>query len=194
MNILFRYVPPKQNKGLAMQIVPRLLEGWEAKYITGSGQTAATAARVRIYETEGCIKPSHRTKLKRTAAAAAATATAIVAAQAVESEPSVITIATAVPELHTKKRIKRSEEDQPVALPPPFGIREHSWPYDLEKLGSSAKLELKNVFSWDDSLDDNRGDLLGQPQPQQNSDEIDIVFSFATSASEEFFQFLPLDE
>ena len=35
-------------------------EGSNAKYITGGGQTSATADRVRIYETEGNIKPKKR--------------------------------------------------------------------------------------------------------------------------------------
>ena len=62
MNVFFNYVPAKKNKGLILQVIPRLIEGWKVKYITGSGQTIATRDRVHIYETEGHIKPFHRGK------------------------------------------------------------------------------------------------------------------------------------
>lgn len=91
MNILFEYVPAKKNKGLILQVIlllficsllcieisrdfyclkvtPRLIEGWTVKYITGSGQTAATRDRVHIYETEGKVKPFHRGKDSKTKA------------------------------------------------------------------------------------------------------------------------------
>jgi len=55
-------VPPKKNKGLAIQVIPKLVEGYSAKYITGSGQTHATADRVHIYEIEGCVRPFLRGK------------------------------------------------------------------------------------------------------------------------------------
>ena len=45
LNIFFRFVPARKNKGLCLQVVPRIVEGWEAKYITGSGQTSATTDR-----------------------------------------------------------------------------------------------------------------------------------------------------
>jgi len=64
MNELFRHIPARKNKGLAMAIVPKVVEGWYAKYITGSGQTKATADRVHIFETEGDVKPNHRGKTK----------------------------------------------------------------------------------------------------------------------------------
>lgn len=62
MNVFFNYVPAKKNKGLILQVIPRLIEGWKVKYITGSGQTVATKDRVHIYETEGHVKPFHRGK------------------------------------------------------------------------------------------------------------------------------------
>lgn len=43
-------------------IVPKLIEGWEAKYITGSGQKDTTISRVKIFEHEGNVKPNTRTK------------------------------------------------------------------------------------------------------------------------------------
>lgn len=62
MNILFRYIPARKNKGLAIAIIPKLVEGWFTKYVTGSGQKKSTADRVRIFETEGDVKPNHRGK------------------------------------------------------------------------------------------------------------------------------------
>jgi len=56
MHIFTTLIPAKKNKGLIMQVIPKLVEGWNAKYVTGSGQTQATADRVRIYETEGQVE------------------------------------------------------------------------------------------------------------------------------------------
>ena len=53
-------LPPSKNKGLTIQIVPRLVEGWYAKYVTGSGQTEATKRRVHIFEKEGGVVPCGR--------------------------------------------------------------------------------------------------------------------------------------
>lgn len=64
MNILFTLITARKNKGLAMQVVPKLVEGWHAKYVTGSGQTRRTAHRVHIFETEGNTKANHRGKIK----------------------------------------------------------------------------------------------------------------------------------
>ncbi|KAJ1438343.1 hypothetical protein B484DRAFT_444655 [Ochromonadaceae sp. CCMP2298] len=71
MYIMFSMIPAKKNKGLAMQVVPKVVEGWDAKYVTGSGQTKATANRVSIFEHEGEVKPNERgkTKLKKKAMA-----------------------------------------------------------------------------------------------------------------------------
>lgn len=62
MNVLFGLIPARKNKGLVMQVVPKLIEGWEAKYVTGSGQTRFTANRVHIFEVEGNTKANHRGK------------------------------------------------------------------------------------------------------------------------------------
>lgn len=62
MAYLLSKIPAKKNKGFALQIVPKLLEGWQARYITGSGQSKATEDRVRIYETEGDVVPTQRLK------------------------------------------------------------------------------------------------------------------------------------
>lgn len=64
MHILFELLPAKKNKGLAMLVVPRFIEGWHVKYVTGSGQTHFTANRVRVFEIEGDTKACHRGKLK----------------------------------------------------------------------------------------------------------------------------------
>lgn len=60
MALLFTLIPSKKNKGLALAVVPKFVEGWYAKYVTGSGQTKATAERVKIFETEGSCLPNHR--------------------------------------------------------------------------------------------------------------------------------------
>lgn len=66
MSILFKMEKSKKNKGLAMDVIPRLIEGPMARYVTGSGQTQATTDRVRIYEVEGNIEPLLRGKRKLT--------------------------------------------------------------------------------------------------------------------------------
>jgi hypothetical protein len=68
MNILFRFIPAKKNKGLAIAIIPKLIEGWLTKYVTGSGQKRSTADRVKIFETEGQVKPNQRGKIKPSSA------------------------------------------------------------------------------------------------------------------------------
>lgn len=60
MNEMFKYLPARKNKGLAIQMIPKLVEGWHAKYVTGSGQTKATSDRVFIFQTEGGVQPAHR--------------------------------------------------------------------------------------------------------------------------------------
>jgi hypothetical protein len=65
MHFLFTKIPAKKNKGLAIQVIPKLVEGWQARYVTGSGQTKSTADRVRIYEVEGGIQPYQRVKISK---------------------------------------------------------------------------------------------------------------------------------
>ena len=60
MAILLSMVKPRKSKGLAMTVVPKVIEGLKAKYITGSGQTKSTADRVHIFETEGRITALRR--------------------------------------------------------------------------------------------------------------------------------------
>lgn len=60
MAILLSIVTPRKSKGLAITIVPKVVEGIQAKYVTGSGQTKATADRVHIFETEGGVTAHSR--------------------------------------------------------------------------------------------------------------------------------------
>jgi hypothetical protein len=55
MQYLLKKIPAKKNKGLAMNIIPKIVEGIHIKYCTGSGQTKATSDRVTIFETEGGV-------------------------------------------------------------------------------------------------------------------------------------------
>ena len=65
MAILFTMVESRGNKGLAMNVIPRLVEGFHVRYNTGGGQSQATSHRVYIYEVEGNVKPIHRPKRTR---------------------------------------------------------------------------------------------------------------------------------
>lgn len=60
MALLFATVDARGNKGLAMNVIPKVIEGFSARYSTGGGQSVQTAARVRIYEHEGSVKPHER--------------------------------------------------------------------------------------------------------------------------------------
>lgn len=76
MSILFSFIPAKKNKGFALTVVCKLVEGWYIKYVTGSGQTKATRDRVKIFEVEGNIKPAPRcSKLHKERLLAASTTT-----------------------------------------------------------------------------------------------------------------------
>lgn len=48
-------LPPKGKKSHLLDLVTRIVEGCKHKYVTGGGQTSATALRVLIYEREGGI-------------------------------------------------------------------------------------------------------------------------------------------
>jgi hypothetical protein len=64
MCVMLKMVSARKNKGLAIQVVPKLVEGWHVKYVTGSGQKKTTADRVHIFETEGCVQAHHRGRLR----------------------------------------------------------------------------------------------------------------------------------
>eukprot|EP01035_Chromulina_nebulosa_P003074 gene3074-4197_t len=65
MTVLLSMVPARKSKDLAIQVVPKLIEGWDARYITGSGQKRSTAYRVAIFEKEGNVIPRERKKMQR---------------------------------------------------------------------------------------------------------------------------------
>jgi hypothetical protein len=62
MAILLPMLVAKKSKGLVLQVIPKLLEGFQAKYVTGSGQSKATSNRVRIFEFEGNVQPCKKRK------------------------------------------------------------------------------------------------------------------------------------
>merc|ERR1711871_1238659 len=59
-SVVLKFMSAKGSKQLFMKLAPRLLEGWDVKYICGSGQSRATADRVLIYEKEGAVEPLRR--------------------------------------------------------------------------------------------------------------------------------------
>ena len=54
------FIPAKNHKEHLMDLVTRLVEGKDQKYVTGSGEKPATRRRVLIYEREGGIRPVPR--------------------------------------------------------------------------------------------------------------------------------------
>jgi hypothetical protein len=57
MDLVFYTLSPKNNKTFLISLIPRICEGGNVRYITGSGETKATADRVSIYRKEGnCVK------------------------------------------------------------------------------------------------------------------------------------------
>jgi hypothetical protein len=62
MSILLPMLVAKKSKGLVLQVIPKLLEGFGVKYVTGSGQSKATSNRVRIFEQEGNVQPCKKRK------------------------------------------------------------------------------------------------------------------------------------
>lgn len=53
MDLTFYTVQPRNNKTFILNLIPRIVEGKAAKYITGSGQTKSTSDRVNIFRSEG---------------------------------------------------------------------------------------------------------------------------------------------
>jgi hypothetical protein len=60
MAVAILVLPPKSKKAHLLDLVTRIVEGNDVRYITGSGETAATRRRVTIYELEGNITPLPR--------------------------------------------------------------------------------------------------------------------------------------
>jgi hypothetical protein len=53
-------IPARRNKGFYMNVIPKVVEGFQAKYATGSGQSQATSFRVHLYECEGGVQKARR--------------------------------------------------------------------------------------------------------------------------------------
>lgn len=60
MHAAITVLVPSQNKGIIMNIVPRLAEGPNVKYITGGGSSERTTNRVLLFEREGNITVKKR--------------------------------------------------------------------------------------------------------------------------------------
>ena len=60
MNFSFYFITPKYNRQHVFNIVTKITEGKDVKYVTGSGKTQCTANRVLIYNREGGIIPKPR--------------------------------------------------------------------------------------------------------------------------------------
>lgn len=53
MDLSFYTIQPRNNKTFILNLIPRIVEGRNARYITGSGQTRPTADRVDLFRMEG---------------------------------------------------------------------------------------------------------------------------------------------
>ena len=62
-----RGVAMRGNKGLVMKVVPRLVEGKAARYVTGGGARKATTNRILMYEREGGVRVVERPSRKKDA-------------------------------------------------------------------------------------------------------------------------------
>jgi len=60
MNFSFYFITPKYNRQHIFNVVTKICEGKDVKYVTGSGKTQCTANRVLIYNREGGIIPKPR--------------------------------------------------------------------------------------------------------------------------------------
>lgn len=73
MDLTFYTIQPRNNKTFVLNLIPRIVEGRNARYITGSGQTKPTADRVNLFRIEGScekIKRPPRRKKEEIIAAA----------------------------------------------------------------------------------------------------------------------------
>jgi hypothetical protein len=53
-------LPASRNKGFYMHVIPKVVEGFHAKYATGTGQSEVTCLRVYLYECEGGVVKARR--------------------------------------------------------------------------------------------------------------------------------------
>ena len=58
-------IKPQNNKSFLMRVIPRMAEGYKAKYITGSGESIQTKDRVLIFRVEGDCEPIKRAPRNR---------------------------------------------------------------------------------------------------------------------------------
>lgn len=68
MMLSFYTIQPRNNKTFILNLIPRIVEGRNARYITGSGQTRPTADRVDLFRIEGnCEKIKRPPRRKKEA-------------------------------------------------------------------------------------------------------------------------------
>lgn len=65
MDLAFHSIQPRNNKTFILNIIPRIVEGRNARYITGSGQTRPTADRVDLFRLEGQCEKIKRPPRKK---------------------------------------------------------------------------------------------------------------------------------
>jgi hypothetical protein len=116
MAVAIMVLAPKSKKAHLLDLVTRIVEGNDIKYITGSGETAATRRRVTIYEHEGNITPLPRpprknfpTYFKSSGSVVSVSSTTSNSGSSTgsyssdESEPSKLTVMSPINE-HKRKR------------------------------------------------------------------------------------------
>lgn len=65
MDLILHVMQPRNNKTYLLALIPRIVEGKNARYITGSGQTKATSDRVEIFRIEGQCEKIRRPPRKK---------------------------------------------------------------------------------------------------------------------------------
>jgi hypothetical protein len=65
VNIMTQFIPAKANKGLMIGVIPKYIEGYTIRYVTGSGQKKSTQDRVHVYEVEGRVKAVQRNTMRK---------------------------------------------------------------------------------------------------------------------------------
>jgi hypothetical protein len=66
MDLSFYTIQPRNHKTFIMNLIPRIVEGKNARYITGSGQTRSTTDRVNLFRSEGnCEKVKRPPRRKK---------------------------------------------------------------------------------------------------------------------------------
>lgn len=65
VGIMTQFIPAKANKGLMIGVIPKYVEGYAIRYVTGSGQKKTTQDRVHVYEIEGNVKAVQRNTVRK---------------------------------------------------------------------------------------------------------------------------------